>query len=196
MVATLGDRVVRDGVAFRPAPAQSRNLLTWFGIVRYGRTYLRQIGATGKARGFHPLDAELGLLADRLSPSLLSIAVRLATRMSFSDARDLLAWFLPMPPSTEVIESAVIGYGRHTQEWFEIAPAPDDDGDVLVIQIDSKGVPTATDEELRRRRGKRSGRTRRRRRVIAVASRASAARRSRAARRATRPRTRRWARWS
>jgi hypothetical protein len=155
VIAALEDRVVRDGVAFRRAPAQRRNLLTWFGVVRYRRTYLREIGATEKARGFHPLDAELGLLADRLSPNLLSIAVRLATRVSFSEARDLLAWFLPIPPSTEVIESAVIGYGRHTQEWFEIAPAPADDGDVLVIQIDSKGVPTATDEELRRRRGKR-----------------------------------------
>jgi hypothetical protein len=155
VLATLGDAVVRDGVAFRRAPAQSRNLLTWFGVVRYRRTYLRQAGTVESARGFHPLDAELGLLADRLSPNLLSIAVRLATRVSFSEARDLLAWFLPMPPSTEVIESAVIGYGRHTQEWFEIAPAPEDDGDVLVIQIDSKGVPTATDEELRLRRGKR-----------------------------------------
>lgn len=156
VVATLEDRVVRDGLVFRRAPAQWRNLLTWFGVVRYRRTYLRQVGATGKARGFHPLDAELGLLADRLSPNLLSIAVRLATRVSFSEARDLLAWFLPVAPSTEVIESAVLGYGRHTQEWFEIAPAPEDDGDVLVIQIDSKGVPTATDEELRKRRGKRS----------------------------------------
>lgn len=156
VVASLGDRVVRDGVTFRRAPAQSRNLLTWFGVVRYRRTYLRQVGATESARGFHPLDAELGLLADRLSPNLLSIAVRLATRVSFSEARDLLSWFVPMPPSTEVIESAVLGYGRHSQEWFESAPAPEDDGDVLVIQIDSKGVPTATEEELRRRRGTRT----------------------------------------
>ena len=111
VAAALGERVVRDGIAFRRAPAQSRNLLTWFGVVRYRRTYLREVGATGKARGFHPLDAELGLLADRLSPSLLSIAVRLATRVAFSEARDLLAWFLPMPPSTEVIESyAFRGY--------------------------------------------------------------------------------------
>ena len=156
--ATLTERVVRDGVAFRRAPAQSRNLLTWFGVVRYRRTYLRQVGVTRGARGFHPLDADLGLLADRVSPGLLSIAVRMATRMSFSEARDLLAWFVPTPPSTEVIESALLGYGRHTQEWFESAPAPEDDGEVLVIQIDSKGVPTATDEELRRRRGQRKRR--------------------------------------
>ena len=34
---SLGDRVVRDGRTFRWAPAQPRNLLTWFGVVRYGR---------------------------------------------------------------------------------------------------------------------------------------------------------------
>jgi hypothetical protein len=152
----IGERVVREGRTFRRAPAQSRNLLTWFGVVRYERAYLREVVASGKpARGFHPLDAELGLLADRLSPNLLSIAVRLATRVSFSEARELLSWFLPTAPSTEVIEAAVLGYGRHTQEWFEGAPAPEDDGHVLVIQIDSKGVPTATDTELSRRRGKR-----------------------------------------
>lgn len=155
----LTDRVVRDGRTFRVAPAQSRNLLSWFGVVRYRRTYLREVVADSKkARGFHPLDAELGLLADRLSPNLLSIAVRLATRVSFAEARDLCGWFLRGIPSTEVIEAAVLGYGRYTQEWFEQAPAPEEDGEVLVVMLDGKGVPTATDTELKKRRGKRKRR--------------------------------------
>jgi hypothetical protein len=153
--AGLTDRVVRAGRAFRRAPAQERNLLTWFGVVRYRRTYLREV-TTGKgARGFYPLDAELGLLADRVSPNLLSTAVRLATRVSFSEACELLRWFLPVAPSTEVVEAALLGYGRHTEAWFEEAPAPEDDGGVLVIHVDSKGVPTAKPEELKKRRGKR-----------------------------------------
>lgn len=153
--AGLTDRVVRAGRTFRRAPAQARNLMTWFGVVRYQRTYLREV-TTGKgARGFYPLDAELGLLADRVSPNLLSTAVRLASRVSFSEACELLRWFLPNGPSTEVVEAALLGYGRHTGAWFEEAPAPDDDGDVLVIHVDSKGVPTAKPEELEKRRGKR-----------------------------------------
>jgi hypothetical protein len=155
----LATRIVRDGRTFRRAPAQQRSLLTWFGLVRYERTYLREVVDVGKpTRGFHPLDAELDLLADRVSPNLLSVGVRLATRMAFSEARELLSWFLPCVPSTEVIEAATLGYGRYTPGWFEHSPAPDDDGDVLVIQFDSKGVPTATDEELRKRRGKRGKR--------------------------------------
>lgn len=155
----LGVRVVREGRAFRKAPAQERNLLTWFGVVRYARTYLREVVKLGQAaRGYHPLDAELGLMADRISPNVLSVATRLSTRGSFAEAHELLGWFLPVAPSTEVIEAAVLGYGAKTQEWFEQAPAPENDGEVLLIQLDSKGVPTATDEELRKRRGKRSRR--------------------------------------
>ena len=157
--AAIEARVVLGGRRFRRAPAQSRSLLTWFGVVRYTRTYLREIVPAGeKAHGFHPLDAALGLLADRVSPVVLAIAVRLAARMSFREAREQLGWFLPAAPSTEVIEAALLGYGRHTQEWFAQVEPPSDDGDVLVIQVDSKGVPTATDEELRRRRGKRTKR--------------------------------------
>jgi hypothetical protein len=152
----LGMRVVREGREFRRAPMQRRNLLTWFGVVRYERTYLREIVKRGQAaRGFHPLDAELGLMADRISPNVLSVATRLSTRVSFAEAHDMLGWFLPVAPSTEVVEAAVLGYGAKTQEWFEQTPAPDDDGEVLIIQCDSKGVPTATDEELVKRRGKR-----------------------------------------
>jgi hypothetical protein len=155
----LGGRMELGGRTFRRAPSQGRSLLTWFGVVRYTRTYLREVVPAGmKARGFHPLDAALGLLADRVSPVVLAMAVRLATRMSFGEARQQLGWFLPSAPSTEVVEAALLGYGRHTQDWFAQVEAPPDDGEVLVIQIDSKGVPTATDDELRRRRGKRSKR--------------------------------------
>ena len=49
----------------------------------------------------------------------------------------------------------VLGLGRHTGDWFESAPAPEGDGEVLVIQIDSKATPTATEEELEKRRGPR-----------------------------------------
>jgi hypothetical protein len=159
--AALKARVVLGGRTFRRAPAQARSLLTWFGVVRYQRTYLREVVPAGApARGFHPLDAALGLLADRVSPAVLAIGVRLATRMSFAEAREQLGWFVPSAPSTEVIEASLLGYGRHTQDWFRQVPPPADDGDVLIIQVDSKGIPTATDEELRRRRGKRTKRKR------------------------------------
>jgi len=82
--------------------------------------------------------------------------------------------------------------------WFEHAPAPEGDGEVLVIMFDGKGAPTATESELSRRRGKRRRRqipASPRHRVIASDITVGATARSRDARKATSPRTpgsRRW----
>jgi hypothetical protein len=151
----IPSRLERAGRIFRRAPAQPRNLETWFGVVRYWRTYMREV-CKGPHHGFYPLDVKLGLTADRISMTLLAVAVRLATKFSFSESRSVLQWFVPTAPSTEVVEQATLGFGRHTSDWFESgAPAFEDDGEVLIIMIDSKGVPTATDKELKKRRGPR-----------------------------------------
>jgi len=149
----VGDR------RFRMAPAIYRNLATLFGVVRYKRTYMREV-ADGPRHGFFPLDLDLGLTSDRFSWNVVSRAVLLATKLSFTEARSTLAKFVPNAPSTEAIEQAVLGLGRHTAEWFESQPAPDGDGDVLVIMFDGKGAPMATQTELERRRGKRRKRRR------------------------------------
>jgi len=147
-------QVEREGRHFRAAPAQSRALTTLFGVVRYWRTYFRETGAEDKC-GFHPLDQSLGLSGDRFSWSVLSHGVWLALRLSFAEARTALARFIPDAPSTEVVEQSVLGFGRYTEEWFEQQPPPAGDGEVLIMQFDSKGAPTATATELKRRRGPR-----------------------------------------
>lgn len=139
---------------FRSAPAIARSLTTLFGVVRYKRTYMREV-ADGPRNGFFPLDVDLGLTADRLSTNVLSRAVLLATKLSFSEARSTLLDYVPNAPSTEVIEQAVLGLGRYAGDWFQAQPAPEGDGNVLVVMVDSKGAPMATSVELARRRGKR-----------------------------------------
>jgi hypothetical protein len=151
-------RLVRSGRAFERTRAKDRSLTTWFGTVRYWRTYMRELGVK-KGRGFFPLDVALGLVSDRFSLGVLAVVVRLATKLSFAEAKSTAEHFLPVVPSTEVIEQATLGFGRFTSEWFEVAPPPEDDGDVLVILFDSKGAPTATARELRRRRRPRKGRS-------------------------------------
>jgi hypothetical protein len=145
----VGDRILK------PAPRlQARNLTGRFGVVRYFRTYLRENYA-GRRRGLHPLDLVLGLPADRFSWNVLSLSAQLATKMSFAEARKTAGLLLPNVPSTEVIEQTVLGLGKFTGQWFAELPAPEGDGEVLVVMIDSKGAPTATERELRRRRGTR-----------------------------------------
>jgi hypothetical protein len=149
-----GERVEASGHTYRRAPAIARNLTTMFGVVRYFRTYMREVN-DGPRCGFHPLDQSLGLPADRFSWNVLAKATWLATKLSFAEARSTLAEFVPNTPSTEVIENATLGFGRFAEDWFQTCPAPEDDGEVLVMMFDSKGIPTATEAELVRRRGKR-----------------------------------------
>lgn len=128
----------------------ARQVGTFFGKGRYVRTYFYR--AEG---GYYPLDVELGLTAAGFSMRLRSLAVRVATKVSYAQAVLLLGLFLGWSPAQESIEGMALGLGRHTTAWFESAPAPAGDGEVLVIQIDSKATPTATEAELEKRRGPR-----------------------------------------
>jgi hypothetical protein len=139
------------GPGYKQHGPYSRLLGTFFGKVRYWRTYFYRKGA-----GYYPLDVELGLTGDGFSMVLRSYAARLATKVSYAQAVLLLTMFLRWSPVQESIEDMVLGLGRHSGAWFESAPAPEGDGEVLIIQIDSKATPTATQAELEKRRGKRA----------------------------------------
>lgn len=138
------------GRRFRRKQPQGRELGTFFGKVRYWRTYMHAPGG-----GFYPLDRLLKIPADGCSFGLVSLMTRLATKVSYAQARLLLQCCIGWSPSTTSVERAVLGLGRRTQAWFEAAPAPEGDGEVLVIMADCKASPTATEAELRKRRGKR-----------------------------------------
>ena len=124
-----------------------RCLGTFFGKVRYWRTYFYREGGgyypldrVGIDRRFQYVDTELG------GPYRHEDELR-------SDRPDLDVVSAMVAGSKE--HRMVLGLGRHTGDWFEAAPAPEGDGEVLVIQIDSKATPTATEEELEKRRGPR-----------------------------------------
>ena len=140
----------------RATGRRKKTVGTFFGRVRFWRIQLRP--ASGK--GFFPLDDLLSLTADGFSMVVMSLCARLATLVSFDQVTALLLEFLSWSPSKTTVEKAVLGFGRYTAEWFEQAPPPEGDGEILVIQIDSKATPTATDSELEKRRGKRDVRRR------------------------------------
>jgi hypothetical protein len=133
-------------------PKKDRLLGTFFGKVRYWRSYLYRSEGGG---GYYPLDVELGLNGDGFSMLVKSYATRIATKMSYAQATVVLSLFLQWSPAQRSVEEMVLGMARHTGEWFESAPVPENEGEVLIIQIDSKANPTATEEELEKRRGKR-----------------------------------------
>jgi hypothetical protein len=130
--------------------AAERTLKTSCGEVTYPRAYL--VPRRGGGPGVHPLDVLLGLTRDAYSPLVIGWFCRLATRMSFQIASGLGEMFVGSAPPASAIEEWVLGLGRPAYVYLSDGPLPEGDGDVLVIEIDGKAVPTATDQELKRRR--------------------------------------------
>jgi hypothetical protein len=143
---------LKDG-KYRPGDDYAeRTLKTVYGEVAYGRHYLM---SRGGGSGFFPLDVVLGLTRDRLSPWVMQWVARLATRMSFKAAQMVCKAVLNWAPATETIEQVVLGMGRDAAPFMQQLKAPGDDGEVLVIEVDGKCPPTATEAELAKRRGQR-----------------------------------------
>lgn len=105
--------------------------------------------------GFYPVDARIGLTGDGFSPLVMSLVTRLATRVSFSASVLLFRCFYGWAPSSEAIQLLSLGMGKDSVAYMEHAQAPIDDGDILIIEVDGKATPTATEAELKKRRGKR-----------------------------------------
>lgn len=139
-----------DGRFYTRSQPQDREIATFFGRVRFWRTYMRAAGG-----GYYPLDRRLKLPTEGFSLFFVGLVGRIATKISYAQTQLVVKCFLGWSPSVTSIERMVLGLGKNTTAWFEQVPPPDDDGDVLVIMIDSKATPTATDHELAKRRGKR-----------------------------------------
>jgi len=133
----------------------TRSINTLCGTVTFGRVYLRPRRGTGN--GWFPLDAALGITADGFSWRVTEIATRLATRVSYATAQGIMKGILGWSPSTEAIESLAMGLGSRAAAFVETQGPFEDDGEVLVIEVDGKAIPTATEVEMAARRGPRKG---------------------------------------
>jgi hypothetical protein len=127
-----------------------RTIKTLCGAVTYGRAYLRRNG-----NGWFPMDALLGITADGFSWRVIDLVTRLATRVSYGAARGIVKAIIGWSPSTEAIESLAMGLGQRAPAFMETWGPFDDDGEVLVIEVDGKAAPMATEAELEARRRRR-----------------------------------------
>src|SRR5512135_3818312 len=127
-------------------PAAERTLKTSCGPVAYVRAFL--VPRRGGGSGVHPLDIALGLSRDASTPLVIGWFCRLATRVSFQVASGLGGMFLGAAPPPSAIEEWVLGLARPAYVYLSDGPLPENDGEVLVIEIDGKAAPTATQREL------------------------------------------------
>jgi hypothetical protein len=138
------------GVTYDLSEERTSDFGTKFGKVGFKRPVGRN-RERPKASVDLVVDRELGL-GGGFSLGVMMAITRLCSQMAFAAARDTFRetyeW-TPSPRATLRMVDAVGGEGR---AFLEKAPPPDDDGEILVLQVDAKGAPMISTVECERRR--------------------------------------------
>jgi len=138
---------------------------TRFGKVSFLSPVGRPIGE--RAACDLPVDRELGLCGGFSMGTVMAIA-KLCAQMAFGSARATFRDFHEWTPSPRATLRMVDAVGGEAMGFLEACAAPDEDGEILVIEVDGKGAPMIKSAEYERRcspkrRGKNgTGRHRRR----------------------------------
>lgn len=132
-----------------PTDRRSTDLGTRFGKVQFTRPIGRRVGAPRAAADL-PIDRELGLCGG-FSIGVVTMVARLCAQLAYATARDTFEAFCSWKPSQRAVLRILDAVGGRARAFLDQAPPPDDDGEVLVIQVDGKGAPTISSRERARR---------------------------------------------
>lgn len=128
---------------------------TRFGKVAFTRPVGRQDGFWRRAKADLPIDRALGLCSG-FSVGVVAAMARLCAQMAFASARGTFKEFSAWAPSSRATLRMVDAAGERARPFLEQATVPDDDGEVLVVLVDSRGAPMVSSREFGRRRVKRA----------------------------------------
>jgi len=157
---------VHGGARYVLAETATSEVGTRFGKVVFERPVGRRLGWR-RAACDRPIDRALVLCGGFSLPTVLSVA-RLCAQLAFGSARVAFAQFCEWAPSQRSTLRMVDAVGAEVRPFLEAASAPDDDGEILVIQADGGGAPMIDPAELllrRRPHAAREGAERHRRRT-------------------------------
>ena len=162
-------RYAADGVDFVLRGERTSEVGTLFGKVRLTRPIGRQVRSP-RAKADLPIDRELGLCSGFTLGVVTGLA-RLAAHMPFAQAPDAWRETHGWAPAPLAVLRMVDAVGDEARPFLEQAATPDEDGEILVIEVDGGGAPMITSTEYGRRAKPRArrepeetGRNRRRRR--------------------------------
>jgi hypothetical protein len=125
------------------------DLGTLYGKVPFSRAVGRRVDDRRAACDL-PVDRELGLCSG-FSLGVVTGVTRLAVQMAFASVRSTFKEIYEWAPSPRAVLRMVDAVGEHGRRFMEKAPAPDGDGEILVIQVDARGAPMISEEEKERR---------------------------------------------
>lgn len=133
------------------------DVATIFGKVRWSRPTARLAGKLGPVEDL-PIDREIGLTGG-FSLSVIERIGRLSAQMSFDTALRMFERVYGWAPCSRSQLRMVDALGQLARPFLEQCPAPEDDGEILVGQVDAGGSPTISRRELKRRKRKRKDRS-------------------------------------
>jgi hypothetical protein len=155
-----------DGTRLTYQNKRQATYFSVFGKIRFLRHYFHTPGQ----KGMYPLDAELSLPAHCYSDLLRDWAEFCTTDESYDESNRVLERILGLSISKQALETAVQEDAADVEAFYEqkAAPPPADEGAILVIQADGKGVPMVRAESADppARRGKGQKRTEKKESVV------------------------------
>jgi len=144
------EKYEHKGVRYVLRGTRTSPLNTRFGRVSFTRPIGRRPSALKRAADLI-VDRELGLGSGFSLGVTLGI-VRLYAQMSFANALELYREIYEWAPSPRAAMRMVDAVGKRARAFIEQAPAPKDDGEILVLQVDGGGAPMIGEAEYQRRR--------------------------------------------
>lgn len=145
-------------------PAQRRYGRGWYGYLGLTREVVRsRLGEVWAPRptwrlvgGSGPLlmsdhDRRLGLAAGRMSLNVHLLVARVIALLPFDTALEVLRSLGGYVPSKRSALGIADQLGPQASAFLDEMPVPEDDGEILVIQVDGKGAPMMRPEEHRLR---------------------------------------------
>ena len=146
-------RYAVDGIEYMLKGERTSDIGTRFGKVSFTRPIGRRLRAR-RAKADLPIDRELGLCSG-FSLGVVTGIARLCAQMAFASARENWREVYGWAPAPLAVLRMVDAVGDQARPFIEQAAPPEDDGEVLVIQVDGKGAPMIGSAEYERRSGER-----------------------------------------
>lgn len=155
-----------DGETLPYFDDKKRDYFSIFGKLPFWRPYFYKKGVGGQS----PLDEELSLGSDCYSDLVREIAEYMGVDVTYDKATEIFARILGPKLSTNAVTKMVAKDAADVEAYYEQKPAPkpEDEGQILVIQADGKGVPMVreTPAEAKVRLGKGEKRTKKKEAIV------------------------------
>jgi hypothetical protein len=125
---------------------RGRNVVSRFGVCWWIRPIYELQHGEGPPT-VAPVDGDVGLAAGGMSLTVHLVAANLVARMSYQEAKEVTEVFGDYAPSTRSMQGIAEKLGPQAARHMANLDAPDDDGKIIVVEADAKGVPHIAPQE-------------------------------------------------